>query len=238
NKQAFAIGRWAYLHPDAAQLGGSGVSAVADFETLVRARADHLVVYQGRRLEQKYRALVQQAASVDADRGFAVAKGYHKLLSYKDEYEVARLHVTALQDHLDHSFSAIKSLKFSMAPPILARKDAQGNPRKTTFGPWFLSVLKVLARFKFLRGTALDPFHYLADRKLERALIAQYEDDMRTAIANFSPDNSEAVYALAGLPLQIRGFGHVKRASADKAAVRREQLLAQIAQGPTQMAAE
>jgi indolepyruvate ferredoxin oxidoreductase len=128
-------------------------------------------------------------------------------------------------------FTDVRSIRFHMAPPILGRKGPDGHPRKSEFGPWMMSALKILAKMKGLRGGVFDLFGYTAERKFERGLIAQYEADMDDAQARFSPETRDAAIALALLPLQIRGFGHVKYKNAEAAAARREELLDRMKSG-------
>ena len=170
----------------------------------------------------------------------AVAKGYHKLLSYKDEYEVARLHDETLRAAVDAQFTGVRRMRFHLAPPLLGGDGPDGRPRKRTFGPWMLGAFGLLRRFRFLRGTPFDPFGYGADRRLERALIAEYERDMDRVQAAFVPATRDIALELAALPLEIRGFGPVKAASAAAAAVRRDALRAALAAGgwPKVQAAE
>ena len=169
-----------------------------------------------------------------------MAKGYHKLLAYKDEYEVARLHAETLEAAVAAQFTDVRAMRFHLAPPILGGKDAEGRPRKRAFGPWMLGAFRVLSRFKWLRGTPLDPFGHTAERRLERALIADYEKDMDTVIGGLSPATRDIAVELAELPLQIRGFGHVKAAAAAAAEARRSELKAAFAAGgwPAVRAAE
>ena len=108
----------------------------------------------------------------------AVARYLFKLMAYKDEYEVARLYAdTSFLDRVKSSFDGDRlSFEFHLAPPLLARRDpATGEPRKMSFGPWILTVFRLLAKLKFLRGTAFDLFGYTKDRRTERRLIADYE---------------------------------------------------------------
>jgi indolepyruvate ferredoxin oxidoreductase len=169
------------------------------------------------------------SASDDALR-LALAKGYHKLLSYKDEYEVARLHLDTRAKAAEQ-FEGDFRMSYHLAPPILSRKGPDGKPVKREFGPWMGTPLRLLARLKGLRGTPLDIFGYTAERKMERALIAEYEADMAEVLPRLTPATRDAVIALAELPLQIRGFGRVKEANAAKAAKRRAELLAVIRSG-------
>jgi indolepyruvate ferredoxin oxidoreductase len=165
----------------------------------------------------------------------AVARGYHKLLSYKDEYEVARL-LLSTREKAREEFGGDFRMTFHLAPPILTGKDANGRPKKREFGPWLESPLKLLARMRFLRGTPFDPFGYSAERRMERALIREYEADMAEVLPKLDEATRDAIVALAELPLSIRGFGPVKEANAAKAAKRREELLAAIRAGGAPLA--
>ena len=233
NKAAFAVGRWAVVHPADAHAAATPLSPppADDLDTIVARRAAHLADYQGERLARRYRARIAAAAKIDPDFALAMAKGYHKLLSYKDEYEVARLHATTLKAAVDAGFTDVRAMRFHLAPPILGRRDASGMPRKQEFGPWMLRAFEILQRFKALRGTPFDPFGYTAERRMERALIAEYQRDMDAAQAALTPATRDAAIELAALPLAIRGFGHVKRAAAELAARRRAELLAALGFG-------
>ena len=157
----------------------------------------------------------------------AVAEAYFKLLAYKDEYEVARLYSNGdFEKSLSARFDGNYRLRFHLAPPLLAKRDpVTGKPRKREFGGWMLGLFRLLARFKGLRGGALDIFGYTAERRLERALITQYEQDIDTLLSQLTAENFDAAIELARLPLQMRGFGHVKQAGIEQARSRREQLL-------------
>jgi indolepyruvate ferredoxin oxidoreductase len=232
NKAAFAYGRWAMAHPkDAAKLLAAEVVAkpVTPKERIAR-RAAHLEAYQDTALAAKYRARL--ARITDPALRDAVARGYHKLLSYKDEYEVARL-LTETRAKAAEAFAGDLTIRYHLAPPLLPGKGADGRPLKRRFGPWIERLFPLLARMKRLRGTAFDPFGYTAERRMERALIAEYEADIDWAEARLSDATRDAVLALAELPLQIRGFGPVKEAAAAAAAKRRAELKAVIQSGGT-----
>jgi indolepyruvate ferredoxin oxidoreductase len=233
NLAAFEIGRWAVARPAeaAAELAPSAPPPADDLETIVARRAAHLAEYQGPRLARAYRDRIEAAARVDPDFALAMAKGYHKLLAYKDEYEVARLHAATLEPAVEAQFTDVRRMRFHLAPPFLRGTDARGRPRKRSFGPWMLSAFRLLRHFKRLRGTPLDPFGYSAERRMERALIAEYERDMDAVQAAMTPATREIAVALAALPLAIRGFGPVKQAAAEAAAARRAELLAAFAAG-------
>ncbi|MFD3191398.1 indolepyruvate ferredoxin oxidoreductase family protein [Sedimentitalea sp. HM32M-2] len=230
NLRAFDIGRWAVLFPEqAAKLSEPKVVAMPKTpEDRIAYRADHLADYQSQRLAKRYRRMVDAIENPRLQE--AVAKGYHKLLAYKDEYEVARLLLTS-QEKAAAEFDGDFRMTFHLAPPILGGKAPDGRPKKREFGPWMLKPLKMLASLKMLRGTPLDIFGYSAERRMERALIRQYEADMKMVLADVTPETMDIAVALASLPMDIRGFGPVKSASEVKAAKRREELLAAFRTG-------
>ncbi|MFU8822808.1 indolepyruvate ferredoxin oxidoreductase family protein [Yoonia sp.] len=237
NMQAFAYGRWAYLHPaEAAKILAPNVVALPQtLEEKITFRADHLTAYQGGALAQRYRDMV--ARFTDPKLREAVALGYHKLLSYKDEYEVARL-LTQTRQKMRDTFEGDLKLTYHLAPPVISKQGSDGRPVKRAFGQGIARAFPLLARLKFLRGTAFDLFGRTAERRMERALIAQYERDMADLLTRLRPDTLDAAIALARLPLDIRGFGPVKDANARKAAKRREELLAALHAAPMHQAAE
>jgi len=128
-------------------------------------------------------------------------------------------------------------MTFHLAPPMLAKTGPNGRPRKKAYGPWMLHVFRLLARMKGLRGTAFDPFGRAAERRMERALIAQFEGDMAEVLPKLTPDTAPAIRALVELPKSILGYGPVKEAAERKAAKRREELLATIRAGGTPLKA-
>ncbi|MEO1139540.1 MAG: indolepyruvate ferredoxin oxidoreductase family protein [Pseudomonadota bacterium] len=239
NLQAFEIGRWAAECPkDIARLmTPTVVEKPRSTEEKIAFRADHLVAYQGKRLARRYRKLVD--GITDPRVKEAVAQGYHKLLSYKDEYEVARLLLTS-REKAQAEFAGDLKMTFHLAPPILGGKGPDGRPKKREFGAWLQRPLRLLAKMRGLRGTPLDIFGYTSERRMERALIKTYERDMTLVLPELDPQTRDAIIALAELPMQIKGFGHVKAANAQKAAKQREDLLALIRSGgaPVAQAAE
>jgi indolepyruvate ferredoxin oxidoreductase len=230
NKRAFELGRWAVVHPDQAArtLTPNVTEKPKTLEEKIAFRVAHLTTYQSARLARRYLKLVD--AAKDSRLKQAVALGYHKLLAYKDEYEVARLHLET-EAKVRAEFDGDFRMNFSLAPPILGGTSPDGRPAKRGFGPGTLRVFRLLARMKPLRGTPFDPFGHSADRKLERQLIAQYERDMAEILGKVSPETLDQAVMLAELPLQIRGYGPVKAANATKAAKRREQILAAFRAG-------
>ncbi|NVK15003.1 MAG: indolepyruvate ferredoxin oxidoreductase family protein [Rhodobacteraceae bacterium] len=239
NKRAFDIGRWAVLHPEEAArlIEPKVVDKPKTLDEKIAFRADHLVAYQGKGLAKRYGKLLEGIS--DPALKEAVAKGYHKLLAYKDEYEVARLLLDS-RAKAEEAFEGDLKRSYHLAPPMLGGTDPNGRPKKRKFGASMERGFRLLAKLKRLRGTPLDVFGYTEERKMERALIKQYESDMKEWLPKAAPEIMEPLVALAELPLQIRGFGPVKMANEQKAAKRREELLAALRQGgvPLKQAAE
>ena len=237
NVAAFDYGRWAYLHPaDAAAILAPDVAVLPQtLDDKIAFRMTHLTQYQSARLAKRYRKFLDQFQ--DEPLREAVALGYHKLLSYKDEYEVARL-LTQTRTKAAATFEGDLKLTYHLEPPIISKTGSDGRPVKRAFGARMAWAFPKLARFKFLRGTLVDPFGRNPERRMERALIAQYEADMAEVLRIQRPETRDAAIALARLPLEIRGFGPVKDANARKAAKRREELLASLHAAPMQQAAE
>jgi indolepyruvate ferredoxin oxidoreductase len=213
------------------------------FDEMVARRVEYLTAYQDAAYAARYRRWVEEVKTVEALKapgqcGLADAVGRYlfKLMAYKDEYEVARLYADpAFLKQVSNTFDGEHlSLRFHLAPPLLARRDKRtGLPRKVTFGPWLLGGFKLLAKLKFLRGTAFDPFGYTRERHMERQLVADYEALLVQLIARLTPENHAIAVGLAAIPEKIRGYGHVKMqhltaAKADEAA-----LLEQFRSGPT-----
>ncbi|MAQ35627.1 MULTISPECIES: indolepyruvate ferredoxin oxidoreductase family protein [Thioclava] len=235
NKRAFDLGRWAMAYPEEAAKAMAAEVVKAPVDP-IEFRANHLVDYQNKRLAKRFRKLVDEAPSELRE---AVAKGYHKLLAYKDEYEVARLHLSTAEK-ARAEFEGDFEMHFHLAPPILSKEGSDGRPKKREFGPGMERNFRLLAKLKGLRGTPFDPFGYAAERKMERALIKQYEADMAEVLPKVTPETMEIARELAELPLTIRGFGPVKAQAEQMAAKRREELLAAFRAGgtPQKMAAE
>jgi len=230
NRRAFELGRWAAVNPQKVQdiLKPNLVSQPKSAADGIAFRETHLTAYQGRRLARHYRRMIDRIE--DGDLREAVSQSYHKLLSYKDEYEVARL-LKDSRARAEAEFEGDLKLTFHLAPPMLSKTGPDGRPVKRAFGPWIERAFPILARLKFLRGTPFDPFGYTAERRMERALIRQYESDMAEVLPLLSDRTRAAILALAELPMQIKGFGPVKQANEQRVAKRREELLAVIRSG-------
>lgn len=223
NQQAFEIGRWAACWPEeVAQLTGQNLKILPEtLDSIIENRAAHLVEYQSIRLRKRY--LKELEKFVDPTLKEAVAKGYHQVLAYKDEYEVSRL-LGKTRGQVGSIFDGDIRLKYLLAPPMLGGKDATGRPKKRNFGEGVIRLMPILARFKWLRGTALDPFRYSADRKLERDMIRSYEADLNELAQSTTPATMEIAIEIARLPLSVRGFGPVKQSAHETASRRRAEL--------------
>jgi len=230
NLRAFEIGRWAVLNPGAVQnlLAPTLVQLPKSLDEKIAFRADHLKIYQSRRLAKRYHKLLAQIE--DPRLKEAVAKGYHKVLAYKDEYEVGRL-LKETQTKARAEFGGDLVLTYHLAPPVFGKKAGNGRPEKRAFSGRMTRIFSLLAGMKRLRGTPFDPFGYSGERRMERGLIRQYEADMREVLKGVSDATMDAGVALAKLPLQIRGFGPVKMANHQSAMKRRAELLAAFRAG-------
>ncbi len=240
NKAAFTWGRCA-AHDLARVQTAAGLSTEkpepATLEDIIATREAHLVAYQSKRYARRYRALVDRVREVEG-RMFsgntalteAVARGYHKLLAYKDEYEVARLYASPeFKAALAAQFEDPKRLEFHLAPPLLAQRDPHtGQMIKKTYGPWMLKAFSLLQHFRILRGTRLDLFGRTEERHMERALITEYEATVEDILAHLTPATLSTAVSLASLPDKIRGFGHVKERNARTAATERTRLLEKL----------
>jgi len=244
NLAAFRYGRRAAIDPAAVQAlvqpegpqANDALQLSQSFAETVARREAFLTAYQSRRYARRYRALVEKVRAAEAEKtpgqtalAEAVARYLFKLMAYKDEYEVARLYTdTSFIDRVKSGFDGDLRFEFHLAPPLLAKTDPlTGEPKKMTFGPWMLKVFAVLKKFRFLRGTPLDPFGYSQERRGERQLIADYESLLATLMAELTPDNHAAAVALASIPEKIRGYGPVKQrhlavAKAEEAALREQ----------------
>lgn len=222
NRRAFAWGRAQAHMPDAlTTLLGLKDEAPAseEVDTLIARRRAMLVEYQNVAYAERFmrtmrlvRAREQQVDPGSADFSTAIAKSLYKLMAYKDEYEVARLHTdTGFRREVAAQFEGGHRIRYSFAPPLFARRDpATGRLKKHLYGAWMYPALKLLAKGKALRGTWLDPFGRLADRQLERRLITEFETRISELMDALDRDNLELATRIAALPMGIKGYGHVK----------------------------
>ena len=241
NKTAFEWGRQAAHDWDRVKALLSPAQVIEfrprdTLETLLRRRVAFLTDYQNAAYAQRYEALVrrvQQAESVALGAGKtalaeSVARQLFRLMAYKDEYEVARLYTDgAFQKKLAEQFEGDFTLRFHLAPPLLAKKNARGELVKQTYGPWMMKAFGLLARLKGLRGTALDVFGYTEERRTERALIGEYMDIVEELISTLDAKRHPLALEIAQVPERIKGFGHVKDRNLRAARERWQTLLGQ-----------
>ena len=226
NRTAFRWGRQAALDPELVERFAGPAPTLQpmaeNLDEVISCRERFLESYQNAKYASRYRALVERVKEVErriqpgstvlAD---TVARSYFKLLAYKDEYEVARLHAktTFLNDAMS-KFAGKAKLKFYLSPPLIARLDPEtGRPRKYEFGGWILPVFRALASLRFLRGTPIDPFGYSAERRAERRLIVDFESLLARILEEVDPSRLELALELTRLPQSIRGYGPVKQAA-------------------------
>ncbi len=202
-------------------------------DEIVSKRVEFLTGYQNAGYAAEYKTFVDKVRAAEEKLGSgkalseAVAKYLFKLMAYKDEYEVARLHTDAgFVNKIAAQFEGDYKIVHHLAPPMLAKKNAKGELVKQQMGGWIRPAFAVLAKLKGLRGTALDVFGYTEERKMERALIQQYRATIDELLAKLSSDRLPQAVELARLPEDIRGYGHVKERHAKAVQQKWEQLLA------------
>jgi indolepyruvate ferredoxin oxidoreductase len=238
NQLAFTLGRFAAADPAALHRLGAAPAAEASVEpldVLIERGVHHLTAYQDARWAQRFETRVRavrarESALPGADASLPVthnvARSLLKLMSYKDEYEVARLYSNgAFERRLAEQFEGDLKLEFHLAPPLLARSRRGRPPVKLRAGPWMLTAMRWLARAKALRGTVFDPFGHTLERRTERALIGEFEQSIERLLRDLAPSNQALAAQVAALPLSVRGFGHVKSANLALARAREAELL-------------
>ena len=200
---------------------------------MVAERVDFLTRYQNGAYAAQYRAFVDKVREAEAplkhsQLAEAVARYLFKLMAYKDEYEVARLHTDRrFLDKISAQFEGRYTLNYHLAPPLLGKKNAQGETVKQRYGPWMLGAFRVLARLKFLRGTPFDPFGHTAERRTERALVDEYRERIDELLHSLNADNHALAVQVARVPEDIRGYGHVKQRHLAAAQAKVQALMAQ-----------
>ena len=242
NLRAFAFGRlWAQnpaaveaLLPETEGAAGAFAAHMEGLDEQVEARRNDLVAYRNEAYAGRYLALVKRAREAEAANtpgrtglAEAVARYFYKVLAYKDEYEVARLYTNGdWLASIQSQFKDYRQIRFHMAPPLISRRNREtGELEKRQFGFWMYHALKLVAKLRFLRGTALDLFGYSAERRAERALIDEYEATIGELCAALDHDNHTLAVQIAGIPERIRGFGHVKIRNLQQAAAERSRLV-------------
>jgi indolepyruvate ferredoxin oxidoreductase len=241
NRTAFLWGRRAAHDPARVERIATPPEVIPIAEHLSRTldeviarRVEFLTEYQDARYAARYRALVDRVRAAEAAQNLgtklteAVARYAFKLMAYKDEYEVARLYARPeFLQRVNAAFDGDFKLRFHLAPPLLNKPDpVTGEARKSQFGPWMLTAFKVLARLKGLRGGPLDFFGRTAERRTERQLVADYERTVEELLAKLDRDRHSTAVAIATIPEEIRGYGHVKMRHLKAAKAKEAELLA------------
>jgi indolepyruvate ferredoxin oxidoreductase len=243
NRAAFRWGRRAAVDLTLVTQRATSQSAGDDHridETLdevIARRIDFLTQYQNAAYASRYAQHVQTIRDLESARVSGstaltdvVARALFKLMAYKDEYEVARLYTdTGFLSRVAEQFQGDWKLRFHLAPPLFAERDPDtGHLKKSDYGSWMMGAFRLLARLRFLRGTAFDPFGRTDERRRERRLIADYEALLGEIAARLDDANHATAVELAAAPLEIRGFGHVKEANIARATAKQARLLEQF----------
>ncbi len=239
NKQAFLWGRRCADQPEkvlAVIASDKPAPRALSLEEVIEDRCRRLVDYQDEAYAQRYRDALAKVIAADpqADQAdsisMAAARNLFKLMAYKDEYEVARLYSNGeFMKKLEQQFEGDFELRFNLAPPLLSKRDPEtGHLIKREFGPWLFKAFGLLARFKFLRGTALDVFGRTEERRQEVADIADYQSLLDTVMADLNDHNYAVALELARLAAKLRGFGHVKDRNRELLLLRQDELLRRL----------
>ncbi len=244
NKQAFNWGRFA-AHDLAAVKKVATPAQVIELkrapslDEIISKRVAFLTDYQDAAYAQSYADFVAKVRSREAqlEGGKStrltetVARYLFKLMAYKDEYEVARLYTNGeFQKKIAALFEGDYQINFHLAPPLFAKRDSKGHLIKQQYGPWMMKAFGLLAKFKFLRGGTFDFFGKTEERRTERALIVEYQQTLESLLAQLNEANLSQVIAIAAIPEDIRGYGHVKERHLAQAKAKQQQLLNQLPQ--------
>ena len=249
NKRAFEWGRRC-AHDLAEVQAQFKAAQVIEFvkkpslDEIIAKRVDFLTGYQDASYAAEYKAFVDKVRAAEAKLGSskalseAVARYLFKLMAYKDEYEVARLHADpAFLAKIEAMFEGDYKLVHHLAPPLTARRNDKGELVKKAYGPWMRNAFGVLASLKGLRGGALDVFARTAERKTEVALIAEYRTCIDELLQTLSADKLPLAAQIARLPEEIRGYGHVKERHLQAARSKWDALMAEWRGGAQRKAA-
>jgi indolepyruvate ferredoxin oxidoreductase len=185
-------------------------------EDLIATRIEFLTAYQNAAYAKQYETFVLKVKAKESTLDSSlltetVARQLFKLMAYKDEYEVARLHTDKqFLERVKSQFEGDFKVFYHLAPPLIAKRNEKGQLVKQKMSPHMVLVFKVLAQFKFLRGTALDIFGRTEERQTERALIQEYKDAIDEVLVSLKIENHALAVKMANVTEQIKGFGHVK----------------------------
>ena len=238
NLKAFHAGRVLAVSPEkiTALMPAANNPKAMTLEERISFLAKELDQYQNTAYGDRYRQIMSRVVDADAACGAesmqfseTVAESLYRVMAVKDEYEVARLYSDpAFMKALGEQFEGVEAVKFVLAPPFVPGTDLKGRPKKRTFGPWMLFGFKMLARLKPIRGTWIDPFARLSERKAERRLREQYVDDVERSINELTTARYGVLCEIAKVPQLVRGYGPVKDVNMSKAQKHRAALLSQL----------
>lgn len=223
NKQAFELGRakahaqMTHLDSQSSELANPKEAPIhllarETLESLVQTGESELEQYQNKTYAKQYAQFVSQVQkSCGEAMAKVVAKNLLKLMAYKDEYEVARLHLQAsFRQRIQENFEGNYRIYYYLAPPLLAKRNSKGELVKQKMGPWVYWVFKAIAPLKFLRESVFDPFGWTIERRMERGLISRYKEIIDEISQNWTPQKSEIALKIANIPQSIKGYGHIK----------------------------
>ena len=236
NKAAFEWGRLAAHDPAALERLMTPAQLIElrpreTLETIIARRVEFLTAYQNAAYANRYGDFVEKVRAAEVPLGRstlaeAVARNLFKLMAYKDEYEVARLHAeTGFRERIAGMFEGDYQVHFHLAPPLFAKRNEKGELQKSKYGPATFAAFRILARLRGVRGTALDIFGRTEERRTERALVGEYRASIEQVLATLAPGNHALAVQIARIPEQIKGFGHVKARNLALARAQWEQLL-------------
>jgi indolepyruvate ferredoxin oxidoreductase len=236
NKAAFEWGRLAAHDPAALERLMTPAQVIElrpreTLETIIARRVEFLTAYQNAAYANRYRDFVEKVRAAEVPLGRstlaeAVARNLFKLMAYKDEYEVARLHAeTGFRERIAGMFEGDYQVHYHLAPPLFAKRNEKGELQKSKYGPATFAAFRILARLRGVRGTALDIFGRTEERRTERALVGEYRASIEQVLATLAPGNHALAVQIARIPEQIKGFGHVKARNLALARAQWEQLL-------------
>lgn len=234
NIKAFACGRLAAAEPERLQaLMAPPVVLEESLDQQIKRRVDFLTDYQNAAYATRYQQQINRVSEAEQSLGStaltqAAVKSLFKLMAYKDEYEVARLHSDPVfMEQIKQQFQGDFTLKYHLAPPMISwKKDNRGRPMKREFGRWTGFAFKQLVKLKHLRGSRWDVFSYTHERRQERELIDWYIQLIDTCLETLTPDNHAQCVELLAIPMDIRGYGPVKQQAIRDAKARVEAILA------------
>jgi indolepyruvate ferredoxin oxidoreductase len=246
NKKAFRWGRHAAVDMDRVRLiaqpsGASIPMRASSLDQQIEDRVRELTAYQNAAYAKTYLDLVERVRRFEerttksTELTSVVSKFYFKLMAYKDEYEVARLYTDGrFRRSLANQFDGKVSLRFNLAAPLFAKRDAEGRLLKREYGAWIWHAFRVLAKLKFLRGTPLDIFGYTAERRTERELVSLYQSDIEKLLETLDETNLREAVEFASWPDHVRGYGHVKEKSVAAMRTKRRSMLERVKQSISQ----